>query len=86
MGKPKGEPKLSACTPQDVFSALKKLGGFAFFEGGSHTKVTHIDTGRSSTIPRHGIVKRYLLKSFIDDFLVKECGIDTNELFKHLWC
>lgn len=86
MPKPKGTPPLASCTPGDVFKALRKLGGFNFYEGAKHTKVTHLRTGKSSTIPRHGIVKRFLLKSFIDDFLVKECSVDTAELFKHLWC
>ena len=86
MAKPKGEPKLASCTPDDVFNSLKKVGSFVFFEGAKHTKVTHVPTGRSSTIPRHGVIKRQLMKNFVEDFLVKECGIDTEELFKYLWC
>ncbi len=86
MGKPKGEPKLTSCTPDDVFKALRKIGGFTFYEGAKHTKVTHIETGRSSTIPRHTIVNRHLMKDFVEDYLIRDLGIKKENIFKYLWC
>ena len=88
MAKPKGgKPKLAACTPDDVFNALNKLGGFSItFESSKHTKVTHVATGHASTIPRHSPVNRGLLKDFVEDFLVGKCGLTENEIYKHLWC
>ena len=86
MGKLKGEPKLTSCTSNDVFKALRKLGGFGFFEGAKHTKITHISSGKCSTIPRHSIVNKHLLKDFISDYLEKDLGIKRGEVFKYLWC
>jgi hypothetical protein len=80
------EPKLVSCSPDDIFKALKKIGGFSFFEGAKHTKVTHITTGKSSTIPRHGTINKHLLKNFVEDYLVKDVGLTKKEIFKHLWC
>jgi hypothetical protein len=85
MGKG-NEPKLASCAPSDVFKALKKIGGFSFYEGAKHTKVIHMATGKSSTIPRHGIVNRHLLKDFVEDYLVKDIGLTKEEIYKHLWC
>ena len=80
------KPKLATCTPEDVFKALKKLGGFKTYEGSKHTKVTHLASGQISTIPRHAIVNKYLLRDFVYDFLIKDCGYTEEEIFKHLWC
>jgi hypothetical protein len=79
-------PKLASCTPQDVFKAINKLGGFEIKEGAKHTKVIHIASKKSSTIPRHGIVNKNLLKGFVNDFLVKELGYSEKEIYKYLWC
>lgn len=88
MVKPRGgKPKLAACTPDDVFGALNKLGGFIIkFESPKHTKVTHMATGEASTIPRHSPVNRGLLKDFVKDFLVGKCGLTEKEIYKYLWC
>lgn len=80
------KPKLAACSPQDVFKAIRKLGGFTFKEGAKHTKVIHTVSGKASTIPRHGTVDRNLLKDFVEEFLVKELGYSEKEIYKHLWC
>lgn len=80
------KPKLASCSPDDVFKALKKLGGFTFYEGGKHTKIIHIKTGKTATIPRHSIVDRNLLRDFVEDFLVRDLGYSEEEIFKHLWC
>lgn len=86
MAKQKGEPKLTSCSPNDVFHALKKLGGFDFFEGSRHTKVKHVASGKSSTIPRHSVLNRHLVKGFVDDYLVRDVGIEKENVFKYLWC
>ncbi|MFA6463737.1 MAG: type II toxin-antitoxin system HicA family toxin [Candidatus Paceibacterota bacterium] len=80
------KPKLASCSPDDVFKALRKLGGFIFKQGAKHTKVIHTETGKSSTIPRHGKVNRNLLKDFVEEFLVKELGYLEKDIYKHLWC
>ena len=79
-------PKLASCTPDDVFKALKRIGGFDFKEGAKHTKIIHIESGKASTIPRHSVVNRNLLKNFVEDFLVKEAGLSEKDIYKHLWC
>lgn len=88
MAKPKGEkPKLAACTPEDVFSAIKKLGGFKIlFTSAKHTKLIHIAIGQAFTIPRHSPVNKHLLKDFVEKFLVRICHLDEKEIYKHLWC
>ncbi|MFH1170853.1 MAG: hypothetical protein V1704_04880 [Candidatus Vogelbacteria bacterium] len=88
MAKPKGgKPKLTACTPEDVFGAIKKLGGFEIrFESAKHTKLIHIATNQAFTIPRHSPVNKHLLKDFVEKFLVGVCHLDEKEIYKHLWC
>lgn len=86
MGKPRGEPKLNSCKPSDVFKALNKIGGFTVFEGGKHTKVRHIISEITSTIPRTQIINRNLMKDFVEDFLVRDIGLTKEEIFKYLWC
>ncbi|MEK7565358.1 MAG: hypothetical protein AAB501_03940 [Patescibacteria group bacterium] len=88
MAKPKGsKPKLVACTPEDVFGAIKKLGGFKIlFESAKHTKLVHIKTGQAFTIPRHSPVNKHMLRDFVEKFLVGVCKLDEKEIYKHLWC
>ena len=80
------KPKLANCSPNDITKALKKLGDFKISEGSNHTKVKHISTDKSSTIPRHNPVNKYLLKTFVKDYLVKELGYTEKEIYKFLWC
>ncbi len=80
------KPKLSNCSPNDVIRALKKLGDFIIKEGGNHTKVRHILSGNGSTIPRHNPINRYLLKDFVEDYLVKKLGYTEKDIYKVLWC
>ncbi len=80
-------PKLANCSPNDVFRALRKIGGLIInTTSAKHVTVTHIQTGKKSTIPRSNPVNRHLLKDFIDEFLVKELGYTEEEIYKHLWC
>ena len=80
------KPKLASCTPDDVFRALKKLGGFKFKNGAKHTKVIHIASSKTSTIPRQARVNRHLLRDFVEDYLVKDVGLKEDDIYKHLWC
>ena len=78
---------MANCKPAEVFSALKKIGGFKIvFEGAKHTKVAHKKTGKSSTIPRHSPINRNLMKDFVEDYLVRDIGLTKEEIYKHLWC
>jgi hypothetical protein len=81
------KPKLAACTPDDIFRALKKLGGFEIkFESAKHTKVLHVATGHAFTIPRHSPVNRHIVKDLVSDFLVEKAGFTEDKVYKHLWC
>ncbi|MDP3770422.1 MAG: hypothetical protein Q8R40_05820 [bacterium] len=86
MEKRGNKPKLANCTPSDVFRALKKLGAFEIIEDGKHSKIVDIGSGRKSTIPRHNVVNRNLLKDFVEDFLVKQLGYTEKQVYKYLWC
>lgn len=81
-----GKPKLANCSPNDVFDALKKLGGFAVNNAAKHDVVIHIKTSKKSTIPRVNPINRHLLKDFVEDYLVKELGYSEGEIYKYLWC
>ena len=86
MGK-KNKPKLSNCSPKDVFKTLKKLGGFEIIKSGAkHTTIKHISSGKKSTIPRHNPIDRNLLKDFVDDYLIEELGFSEDDVYKYLWC
>ena len=88
MVKPRGDkPKLAACTPEDVFSAIRKLGGFEIrFESAKHTKLIHLATSQTFTIPRHSPINKHLLRDFVEKFLVGVCHLEEKEIYKHLWC
>lgn len=73
------KPKLANCSPNDVFSALKKLGGFAVNNAARHDVVVHIKTGKKSTIPRVNPINRHLLKDFVEDYLVKSSVIPRKK-------
>lgn len=88
MAKSKsGKPKLATCTPEDVFGAIEKLGGFKIcFKSAKHTKLVHVATGCIFTIPRHSPINRHMLKDFVEKFLVGVCGLDEKEIYRYLWC
>jgi len=79
------KPKLANCTPNDVIKALKKLGGFSVEES-KHIIIKHTKSGEKSTIPRGNPVNRYLLRDFVEDYLIKTLGYSEAEIYKHLWC
>ena len=82
----KAKPKLASCSPNDVIKALHKLGDFSTSEGGRHTIIVHNPTGKKSTIPRHPKVNRYLLKDFVEDYLIKELRYSEEEVYQYLRC
>ena len=88
MAKPKGgKPKLAACTPDDVFGAIDKLGGFEIiFESSKHTKIRHLASGHAFGIPRTSPVNKHMLRDFVEKFLVEKCGLKEANVYKHLWC
>lgn len=87
VAKPPGKkPKLVNCKPEDVWSALNKIGGFRDKKGSKHGKVEHIATGHCSTIPRHSPINRSLLQDFIDDYVIGKCGVSPDEIYAHLKC
>ena len=84
--KRKGKPKLVNCSPNNIIKALNKLGAFTIIQGANHIKIKHNETGKSSTIPRHTLINKHLLKDFVEDYLVKELGYIEKEIYKYLWC
>lgn len=88
MVKPAGgKPKLASCTPEDVFKAINKIGGFEIrFESAKHTKFVHLATSHSFTIPRHSPINKHLVRDFVEKFLVVKCGLNEKEIYKYLWC
>ncbi len=80
------KPKLANCKPEDVWQALKKIGGFRDKRGTKHGKVEHVATGHCSEIPRHSPIKRGLLKDFVEDYLVGKCGLTEDQIYQHLRC
>jgi hypothetical protein len=88
MAKSKiSKPKLANCKPEDVFTALKRIGGFKIvYQSAKHTKIAHEKSGKSSTIPRHNPINRHLMKDFVNDYLIRDIGLTEEEIYKYLWC
>ena len=59
------------CKRKKLISALKKL-GLDIKEGSKHTKAECITNGHKTTIPRHTVIKREVVKSVCDFLLEKE--------------
>lgn len=85
MAKREGS-KFNNCSPDDVFRLFRKLGGFYVKEGGKHTKVTHIESGKATLIPRAKKVNRHLLNDVIDKYLIEELGYKREDITKNLTC
>lgn len=87
MAKPKGIPPLKNCSPDDVFSLVRKLGGLKIkLGGGKHHKITHISSGKVYTIPRRTPINSHLLRDFVKEYLVEILRFSEKEIYKHLWC
>lgn len=86
MAKGKGV-KLNNCTPNNVLALFDRLGGFVIKEGAKHTKITHLESGKATTIPRKKRIDRYLLKqNIIKQFLVKSLGFSLEDIYNNLDC
>ncbi len=59
-----------SCKRKKLIRALEKL-GLNLEEGSNHTKAECIPNSRKTTIPRHKIIKREIVKS-ICDFLIEK--------------
>lgn len=86
MKKRKGKPKLANCSPKEVMRALKKMGEFFFREGKKHIIIIHESTNEQSALPRHSPINRYIMKDFVEDYLVKTIGYSEEEIYEFLWC
>lgn len=83
----KGErPPLVNCSPDDVWRLVKKLGGFIEKPGTKHGKIEHTVTKHCGEIPRHNPVNRYIMRDFVEDYLVKKCGFTLDQVYTYLWC
>jgi len=78
-------PKLSDCSPQNIFATIKKLGGFSFADGSKHYKITHTKTNRAFTIPRKKRIKRGLMWDFVRSYL-QALNYSEKKIFKYLRC
>ncbi len=81
-------PKLANCSPEEVLTLFKKLGGFEILrDGAKHYGIKHIRTGKKTTLPRKTPVNRHLLKNgIIEKFLTEDLGYAEEEIYKYLWC
>jgi hypothetical protein len=79
-------PKLTNCTPDDLVALFRRLGGFSIKEGGKHTKITHIKTGKATIIARHSRVDPNIAKSIIYGFIIRDLGYDTEKVYTNLKC
>jgi predicted RNA binding protein YcfA (HicA-like mRNA interferase family) len=77
-------PKLNNCSPGDFLKLFKKLGGFSISEGGKHTKVTHIASGKATIIPRHSRVDPHISRSIMNKYLVRDLKYDADEIYRIL--
>lgn len=59
------------CKRRKMLRALKKLSGLELIEGSNHTLAKCIHNGKKTTIPRHGEIKREIVKS-ICNFLIEK--------------
>ena len=76
--------KLTNCTPYDLISMFRRLGGFSINEGGKHTKITHLSTGKVTIIARHSRVDPYIAKSIVNNFAIRELGYSEKDVLKCL--
>jgi len=87
VAKKKGKrPPLVNCSPNDVWRALKKIGGFVEKAGSKHGKIEHTATKHCSEIPRHTPVNKHIMRDFVEDYLVGKCGLTEQQIYFHLWC
>ena len=78
-------PSYTNCKPADVTKALMKLGGFSLYEGGKHSKATHVKSGKAWTIPRSSLLDKGYMWDMVNSYL-KPLGYSEEDIFKHLWC
>ena len=76
--------KLTNCTPYDLIAMFRRLGGFSIKEGGKHTKITHISSGKATIIARHSRVDPNIARSIINNFLVKGLKYSKDDVYKNL--
>ena len=86
MKKRQGKPKLADCSDRNIKRALNKLGGFFIKEGSKHTRIVHQETNKCSTIPRSMPINKNIMKSFVNDYLIKELGYSDAIIYQYLWC
>ena len=79
-------PKLTNCTPLDLVTLFRRLGGFSIKEGGKHTKITHIKTGKVTIIARHSRVDPNIAKSIVFGFIIRDLKYDADKVYASLKC
>ncbi len=85
--KGRGNKSFKNCSPRNVFVMFNKLGGFKIKECAKHTKVTHLESGKATTIPRAKKIDRYLLEqNVIQGFLIDDLGFSWEDIFNTLDC
>lgn len=77
-------PKLTNCTPDDLIAMFRRLGGFSIKEGGKHTRITHILSGKATIIARHSRVDPHIARSIINHYLIADLGYDREKIYKNL--
>lgn len=80
-------PSLTNCSPQEVCSALGRLGKFQCVGGGKHNiKIQHPDLETPFPLPNRIPLNRHVVKGIIDDILIGLLHIPEKDIYKELWC
>ena len=78
------KPKLTNCTPDDFIAMFRRLGGFSIKEGGKHTKITHILSGRATIIARHSRIDPNIARAIVNNYLVRDLKCSKDEIYLNL--
>ena len=78
--------KFNDCKPQDVIRLFSSLHDFEIDEGGKHTKVTHVKSGKTTTVPRHARVNPHIVRDIVNKYVIRDLGYDRQRVLTLLDC
>ena len=76
--------KLTNCTPNEFIAMFRRLGGFSINEGGKHTKITHILSGKATIIARHSRIDPNIARSIVNNYLVRDLKYTKKDIYRNL--
>jgi len=80
------KPSLKNCSPQEICSALGRLGEFRCVRGGKHIKIQHPKLTRPFPLPNRTPLNVYVVKGIVDDILIGILKIPEEKIYKEIWC